>query len=251
LLAATIDKYIFRASKEDWTDLPPKMYTSRQYKLTPELASMYRSMEDQFVLWLNENENVAVDTFITKYIKLAQIQSGFIIREDESIQELVPPESNPRFILVREIVDESTGKVVIPYIHRYTLGLLQRALAEYNPTHISGGMVPGEIQRNKDKFNNDPECRVILVQTRAGKYGHTLLGGKELIDKCSTMVFAENSYSLDDRSQIEDRIHRHGQTESCLYVDVWGTPLDHKVTAALQAKESIAQAVFSYFKDNQ
>jgi SNF2 family DNA or RNA helicase len=251
LLAATIDKFIFRASKADWTDLPPKMYTSRQYKLTPELASMYRSMEDQFVLWLNENENVAVDTFITKYIKLAQIQSGFIIREDESIQELVPPENNPRFVLVREIVEESTGKVVIPYIHRYTLGLLQRALIDFNPTFISGGMVPGEIQRNKDKFNNDKDCRVILVQTRAGKYGHTLLGGNDLINKCSTMVFAENSYSLDDRSQIEDRIHRHGQTESCLYVDVWGTPLDHKVTAALQAKESIAQAVFAYFKGDQ
>lgn len=249
LLASTIDKFIFRASKEDWTDLPPKMYTSREYKLTPELASMYRSMENEFVLWLNENENVAVDTFITKYIKLAQIQSGFIIREDGTIQELVSPEANPRFILVRDIVEEVNGKVVIPYIHRYTLGLLYRFLAEFNPAYIRGGMEPEEIQAQKDKFNDQKGCRVILVQTRAGKYGHTLLGGPELMDKCSTMVFAENSYSLDDRSQIEDRIHRHGQTESCLYVDVWGTPLDHKVTAALQAKESIAKAVFSYFKE--
>ena len=90
------------------------------------------------------------------------------------------------------------------------------------------------------------------MQTRAGKYGHTLLGGEDVADRCSTMVFAENSYSLDDRSQIEDRIHRHGQTaDSCLYVDIWGTPLDHRVTQALQAKEAISQAVFSYFKITQ
>jgi SNF2 family DNA or RNA helicase len=247
LLAAKIEKFIFRASKADWTDLPEKMYTSRQYQLTPKLADQYRSMEDEFVLWLTETENVAVDAFITKYIKLAQIQSGFIIKEDGGVEELVPPEANPRFTLVREIIEETIGKVIVPYIHRYTLSLLQRALINYNPTFISGGMTPEEIQANKDKFNNDKDCRVILVQSRAGKYGHTLLGGADTADKCSTMVFAENSYSLDDRSQIEDRMHRHGQTESCLYIDVWGTRLDHKVTLALQAKESIAQAVFQYF----
>jgi len=248
LLAAKIEKYIFRAAKSDWTDLPPKLYTSRQYQLTLKLDNMYKSMEDDFVLWLNDAENVAVDAFITKYIKLAQIQSGFIIKENGDIEELVPPEANPRFNLVREIIEEANGKVVVPYVHRYTLSLLERSLHDYNPAWIKGGMEPEEIQAQKDRFNGDSKCRVILVQSRAGKYGHTLLGGPDVTDKCSTMVFAENSYSLDDRSQIEDRIHRHGQiADSCLYIDLWGTKLDHKITMALQAKENIAQAVFSYF----
>jgi len=205
-------------------------------------------MEDDFVLWLNTEENVSVDAFITKYIKLAQIQSGFIIKESGEIEELVAPELNPRFAVVRDVIEEATGKVVVPYVHRYTLGLLRRFLADLNPAIISGGMETGMIQSEKDKFNGDNSCRVILAQIRASKYGHTLLGGPLDSDKCSTMVFAENSYSLDDRSQIEDRIHRHGQTaESCLYVDVWGTSLDRKITAALQAKEGIAQAVFQHF----
>lgn len=247
LLASIIEPYIFRASKADWTDLPPKMYTTRQYLLTPRLTEMYKNMENSFVVWLNETENVSVDAFITKYIKLAQIQSGFIIKEDGSVEELIPPGLNPRFLLVRDIVEETVGKVVIPYVHRYTLKILKSILEEYNPAIISGGMEPHEIQDAKDQFNNNPGCRIILVQSRAGKYGHTLLGG-EGNDHCSTMIFAENSYSLDDRSQIEDRIHRHGQTaESCLYVDVWGTTLDKRVIAALQAKENIAQAVFKFF----
>jgi SNF2 family DNA or RNA helicase len=248
LLAAKIEKFIFRASKKDWTDLPPKMYTSREYQLTPKLKSMYQSMEDDFVLWLNDTEVVTVEAFITKYIKLAQIQSGFIIKEDGKVEELVPPEENPRFVLLREILEEVPGKVVVPYVHRYTSHLLLRSLEDYQPALIKGGMTPEEITTQKGSFNDDPECRVILVQIRAGKYGHTLLGGQDADDKCSAMVFAENSYSLDDRSQIEDRIHRHGQTaESCLYIDLWGTRLDHRITQALQAKESIAQAVFSYF----
>ena len=111
-------------------------------------------------------------------------------------------------------------------------------------------MEPEEIQAQKTRFNTDRRCRVILTQIRAAKYGHTLLGGPLSDDLSSTMVFAENSYSLDDRSQIEDRVHRHGQTaESCLYVDVWGTKLDHRITQALQAKESIVQAVFHHFRE--
>jgi SNF2 family DNA or RNA helicase len=252
LLASKIEKFIFRASKAQWTDLPPKMYTSRQYQLTPELANWYKSMEDDFVLWINSIENVTVDAFITKYIKLAQIQSGFIIREDQSIHELVAPEDNPRFKLVKEIIEEVPGKVIVPYVHRYTSHLLLRSLEDYFPAIIKGGMSPEEIQFNKNRFNNDSECRAILVQIRAGKYGHTLLGGLDHKDKCNTMVFAENSYSLDDRSQVEDRMHRHGQTaDSCLYVDVWGTALDRAVTRALQDKEDIAQAVFSYFNKSQ
>lgn len=251
LLAATIDKFIFRAFKKDWTDLPPKLYTSREYKLTSKLQHHYNNMENEFVVWLNESEHVAVDTFITKYIKLAQIQSGFIIQEDGITVELVPPEENSRFNLVKEIIEEANGKVIVPYVHRYTLGLLQRALAEYNPAFIKGGMEGSEIDEQKRRFNRDRDCRAILVQTRAGKYGHTLLGDQEGGDKCSTMVFAENSYSLDDRSQIEDRMHRHGQTAaSCLYVDVWGTPLDRRITAALQAKEEISQVAFQYFRDH-
>jgi SWI/SNF-related matrix-associated actin-dependent regulator 1 of chromatin subfamily A len=248
LLAAKIEKFIFRASKEEWTDLPPKIYTSRQYQLTPKIAAQYKSMEEDFVLWLSDTEVVTVEAFITKYVKLAQIQSGFIIKEDGKIEELVPPEENPRFLLVRELLEEIPGKVVVPYVHRYTSHLLLRSLEDYFPAIIKGGMSPEEIQFNKNRFNDDPECRVILGQMRATKYGFTLLGGKDIDDRCSAMIFAENSYSLDDRSQVEDRIHRHGQVaESCLYVDVWGTDLDRRVTAALQAKESIAQAVFSYF----
>jgi SNF2 family DNA or RNA helicase len=247
LLAAKIEKYIFRASKTQWTDLPPKLYTSRQYQLTPKLKSMYDSMENDFVLWLNETDVVTVEAFITKFIKLAQIQSGFIIKEDGKIEELVAPEENPRFVLLRELLEEVPGKVVVPYVHRYTSHLLLRSLEDYLPALIKGGMSPEEIQLQKHRFNNDPECRIILAQIRASKYGHTLLGGEDLDDKCSAMIFSENSYSLDDRSQIEDRIHRHGQSQSCLYIDLWGTSLDHRVTQALQAKENIAQAVFSFF----
>ena len=245
ILAEMINPHTFRAVKTDWTDLPPKMYTTRQYDLSPKQQAQYNSMERDFVLWLNDNDNVTVDMAISKYIKLAQIQSGFIIDDNQKVTELVPPNLNPRLLLLKEVIDDSTGKVIVPYFHKHSGELLTRALIDYKPAYIRGQMGDAEISAQKVSFNEDPQCRVILAQIRATKFGHTLLGGPEPENRCNTMVFFENTYSLDDRSQIEDRMHRHGQTaSSCLYIDLWGTELDHKMALAIQRKESIFQAVF-------
>jgi hypothetical protein len=76
-----------------------------------------------------------------------------------------------------------------------------------------------------------------------------LLGGEAARDHCSTMIFFENSYSLDTRTQVEDRIHRRGQRgENVLYIDLAGTELDRRVVRALQKKEDLYEAVFSKLK---
>jgi hypothetical protein len=63
------------------------------------------------------------------------------------------------------------------------------------------------------------------------------------------MIFFENSYSLDTRTQVEDRIHRRGQRgENVLYIDLAGTELDRRVVRALQKKEDLYDAVFSKLK---
>jgi hypothetical protein len=250
LLGQLIDPHVFRAQKTDWLDLPPKLYTTRRYEMTPGVQHKYNTMASQFVAWLSDEENVSVDMAITKYIKLAQIQFGFIIDEGGHTHELVEPDRNPRIVEIKELIDnEVTGKVVVVYHHRHAGQVLLAALAEYSPTFISGGMTNTEITQNRDLFNNNPECRVICIQTVAGRYGHTLVGGKEVQNHCSTMIFAENTWSLDTRSQLEDRIHRIGQTgESCLYVDLVGSDLDQKVVNALQLKQDIFDAVFAHIR---
>ena len=250
LLGKLIDPHVFRAEKVHWLDLPPKMYTIRNYRMVASQQAQYNSMEREFVSWLATDETVTVDMAVTKYIKLAQIQFGFLIDENQKIHELVPPVTNPRISEIRELIEnEVTGKVVVVYHHRYAGEVLLAALADYNPTFIRGNMSDAEITENRDTFNNNPECRLICIQSVAGRYGHTLVGGSEPQNHCSTMIFAENTWSLDTRSQLEDRIHRIGQKgESCLYVDLVGSNLDQKVVNALQLKQSVFDAVFKHIK---
>ena len=245
-LARTMEHNIFQAKKKDWLpNLPRKDQTIRDYKMSPAQQAQYNQMEKQFLLEV-ESGVITVEVAIAKYAKLAQIQTGFIYDEERIVHELVTPEENPRLKLLKQILEEEVeGKCCVVYRHRAILPVLIRALAEYDPAWIKGQMKPEEVEEQKSRFNNDPHCRVIFLQCDASKYGHTLCLQPEE-DKCRTMLFFENSYSLDTRSQVEDRIHRRGQTgEYVLYIDLSGSDFDRRVIKALQRKENLHQAVFS------
>ena len=240
-----------RRRKKDWLpNLPRKAFTIRDYKMSKEQQRQYDSRWRTSSCWSVGRGFISVDVAIAKYAKLAQIQCGFIYDDDHVVHELVEPDENPRLQLLLELLEQESGKVCVVYRHRPMLPFLQRALRKYLPAYIRGQMSPEETSEQKALFNEDPECRVILLQCDASKYGHTLLGGPGPDDLCRTMIFFENSYSADTRDQIEDRIHRRGQTgDSVLYIDLSGSPLDRRITRALQRKDALYKTVFSKLRE--
>jgi SNF2 family DNA or RNA helicase len=252
ILAKIMAPVVFQAKKRDWLpDLPRKDATIREYEMSGEQKRQYRQMESSFLLYL-ESGVVTVDVAIAKFEKLAQIQTGFIYDEAGISHELVEPLKNPRLQLLKEILDQEVeGKVCIVYRHKAVFDLLyfQFDLGE-RTAFIKGGMRPDDVEEQKLRFNTDPQCRIILLQAEAAKYGHTLLGGPGPDDLCRTMVFFENSYSADTRDQIEDRIHRRGQTgERVLYIDLSGSDLDRRIVKALQRKDALFKSVFGRLKE--
>jgi SNF2 family DNA or RNA helicase len=251
ILADAMRPAVFQAKKADWLpELPRKDYTIRDYYMSTEQLKQYQQMEHQFLLEIERGEYVTVDVAIAKYAKLAQIQCGFIYDDDHYIHTLVRPENNPRLNLLLQLLEEEVaGKACIVYRHRAVIDILTRALNAYDPAWIMGRMNPEDVSEQKERFNKDPHCRVILLQAEAAKFGHTLLGGPGLEDLCRTMIFFENSYSMDTRSQLEDRIHRRGQTgESVLYIDLSGSALDRRIVKALQHKDALYRSVFTNLK---
>jgi len=244
MLQGIVNKSAFQAKKKDWLrGLPEKTYTTRTYSLGPVLQKHYDEMEQEFLTYIEDDE-VSVAVAIAKWEKCSQIQCGFAITGEEVI-EIVFPGENPRLQLLMDLLDEEvSGKAIVVYRHRHVGKMLFDELTadKLSPAWIKGQLTPTKIEEEKRHFDT-PECRVMLLQAEAGKYGHTLVGTPD--DPCSTMIFFENSYSLDTRSQLEDRIHRMGATaESCLYVDLSGSEYDTKVTRALQRKEKMFLLAF-------
>ncbi len=233
----------YRATKEKWSDLPEKIYTTRQFEMTPKQKTAYKSMYKTFVVNVNE-QVITAQMVITQYGKLQQITSGFIIDEfgDVNIIEQNPPKLKEIF----NIMEQIDGKLLVSVIFKYSMGFLKEKLKEFNPAILEGNMNSEDIKEEKRKFNEDNSCRIVLCQPQSHKYGHTLLGNEKR--RCCTEYFYENSYSLDDRKQIEDRIHRYGQDSDTVYIDPVCSPMDKKVIRALQKKEDVAKAIVDYVR---
>lgn len=242
-LRALMAPVIFQAKKKDWLpSLPDKAYTTRSYELNRTLLDHYREMEQEFLTWIDEHNEVMAEIALTKYAKLAQISAGFIHDNEGEPSWLVDDKHNPRLELLKELIEGTDSKVCVVYRHKFVGRQLERAFLQLTPALIAGDMKPDQIEKEKHFFNTMPQCRMMLLQVDAAKYGHTVIGNED--DPCHTMIFYEGTYSLADRSQIEDRIHRIGQSNGCLYIDLVGTEMDAKVIQALQKKESVYQALF-------
>lgn len=244
----------FLARKVDFTDLPAKLEpVTIPVELRGDQLRAYKQMERQFLTEIIEadkdRQKITVDMVLTRDIKLRQIMSGWIYDDENNVKELMDFEDNHRFKMLDEILTEQiVGKAVIVAWYRPTIERLKRSFTKmgYEPQVIRGGMTTQEIDDQKAAFNTSDSTRVMIVQQVSAKYGHTLLGTEK--QPCSSMLFFEQSYSLDDRSQIEDRIHRYGQIWPCSYFDFVAGKLDRAVIRALQRKESVAAAILGYAK---
>lgn len=243
--------FVFRALKKDWLDLPEKIHPHPiKVELSANQLQAYRSMQEDFIVLLNELEQqenwqtdeVSVNLVVTQLLKLQQIAAGFLMYDDGKVVELVAPAKNPRILAVKEAIDAAPGKVIVFCKHRYSAEMLLQALAGYGCSRLVGGMKDTEITAEKSLFNCNGGNRVLVTQTSVGGTGHTFLGGDGEY-KCSTSVYYENDFNLGNRMQSEDRNHRHGQDRGVVYVDFVSSPIDVKVIEALQKKQDIVERI--------
>lgn len=231
-----------RAKKKDWLDIPEKTYYARPVKLSPAYARVYKDMLSNLLIEVGDNKEVSADMAITLMLKLQQISSGFV-HDDEGVAHRIEGPNAKLNELISIIDMEVDTKVIIPVYFRESQALVCEALEKAGIpfVRIVGGMSPEEIEIEKHKFNNDDAVRVAVAQTSSQKYGHTLLGSENV--PCHTTIFYENTYSLDDRLQMEDRNHRIGQRHPVNCIDLPCSPTEEKVIKALQNKESVAKVI--------
>jgi hypothetical protein len=257
-LHALLDTCSWNARKIDWLKTPGKDYAPlRVFDMLPDQAAMYRSMQKEFLVELVSGEIVSADQVITKLIKLQQIASGYIIDEMSETQVLVDPARNPKLQMLKNMLQEEirleqeNGKVILICVSKYMLDLLERELAEYQPAVIRGQdwhkKTGRDIVAEKARYNGDPKCRLMIGQEQAIKYGHTLMGDSE--QPCLNQIYVENSYSLDDRSQSEERAQGVGQQAPITIWDFVVSEQDMRVIEALQRKEDIASVALRYARE--
>lgn len=240
--------WVFRAKKRDWTDLPEKLYAPpRDIEMSPRQRQSYLEMMHDFVVEWGDQE-ITAKMAVTAKTKLAQIGSGFMYDNDGGVVYLFDEgQKNPKIEEMMQVVQDTEYKLIIFYHFKPSLGLIKAALdkAGVPAVYMPGGLSDDEIDKRKAQFNENEDVKVVVMQSSAMKYGHTMLGTED--NPCHTTLFFENNYDLDTRVQAEDRNHRHGQKHPVVYVDLSISREDSKCITALQTKSGLQEAILSEF----
>lgn len=253
ILDQKLNDSVFGARRIDWGFYIASDYDPRAVPLHPKQQLVYAQMEKEFVALLDDGTEISVDQVISKHVKLQQISSGFILDEYGYAREIVPFNKTPKFIEMADLLlNEVSGKTITMVHFVKSADFLYEELTKLglNPAIIRGDQhmrkMGLDTEEEKRKFNEDENCRVMIGQSAAIKYGHTLMGTAS--SPCLTTMYFENSYSLDNRSQSEQRNQGEGQLEGIHVIDFYGSVIEHRTIKALQRKEKVADVIMDYYK---
>jgi SNF2 family DNA or RNA helicase len=202
------------------------------------LADQYKQMKEDLILELNNGDEITAQVVLTKLLRLQEITAGRYLENQDHNEKLKE---------LGEIINEALGnerQVVVWARFRNSLTII----AEYlEGAGLSYSLIHGDIkdrQTEIDKFQNG-ETKIFLGQERTGGLGINLTAG-------NVMVYYENTFSLEDRKQSEDRIHRIGQANKCTYIDlVYLKTVDEHVLRAIQQKQDVAHYLVDSFEEGK
>jgi hypothetical protein len=231
--------YIRRTKADVLPDLPPKTWAEVPLNDHPKAAmAEYRKAEADVVTFLGERA-AAIAKELGKDPRSAAVMARL---RAESAEHLVAITTLRRLAVkvkmdavkewVSDFLEGCDKKLVVFAHHREAVAELAEAFQA--PT-ISGG----DTDRDAvvDRFQTDPECRVLVASIRAAGVALTLTAA-------SDVLFVEQDWTPAGMDQAADRTHRIGQDYP---VTAWVTlatgTVDEMMAGMLASKRRVINAV--------
>ena len=243
-LLGLVSPVAMRVEKKDALDLPDKVFMNRYVTMTKEQSRAYNMMKDEFIS-LARGAEYEVTTVLEQMMRLQQITGGFHPHDNsETIEPVAIGKKNAKVEETLELLDEIDGKVIVWCQFNPEIAALRTALsaADVPFVEFSGSCDDVEKAFAVDRFQNHDDVKV-LIASRAAAYGLTLTAA-------SYAIYFSQGYSYEQYAQSQDRIHRIGQTNHCVYINLLcqGT-IDEKIMDALATKQGTAEGVYAGLKD--
>lgn len=138
---------------------------------------------------------------------------------------------------------ESGKKLVVFGVHTATLDAVEAAFPDIS-VRIDGS-TPNKLRdKNVQKFQNDPNCRLFIGNVQAAGTGITLTAA-------SDAVFIECGWVASQLLQAEDRIHRIGAKNACtIYYMAVPDTIDEKIIDIVNYKAKMHTKIFDESSDS-
>jgi SNF2 family DNA or RNA helicase len=229
-----------RFTKEQCLDLPDLLYAEREVPMTAQQVRYYEKLRKVMAMQAAGEEVTAINA-AAKLNKLLQISCGAVYSDSG---EIVTFDSSSRTAVLKEVIDESSHKVLVFAPYRHAIEILFEELRRdgYTVDVIHGGVPAGRRTEIFRKFQDEPDPRVLVIQPQAASHGVTL-------HAANTIVWWAPITSYETYAQANARIHRAGQVNKCLVVKLQGSPVEAKLYKALETKELAQFNLMELYKD--
>ena len=229
-----------RFTKEECLDLPDMTYVKRQVELTRQQKKYYDMLKKRMVMEINGDEVSAVNAAVIMN-KLLQISAGAVYTDEGDTLEF---DIKHRYKVLREVIDESSQKVLIFVPFKHTIDILTDKLrADGITTEVIRGDVP--VARRTDIFKRFQEAhdpRVLVIQPQAAAHGVTLTAA-------NTVVWWGPTPSLETYAQANARVHRAGQKHPCTVVQLQGSTVEKRVYSLLDKRIDVHTKMIDLYKE--
>ena len=184
-------------------------------KELPEKVRQYYSCE-----LTNRKEYDSAERNLAKYLKKYKETS------EEKLKNAMMNEAIVKIGVLRQIAAEgklaeakniindymsADKKVIVFTAHKNIASKIKESFPD--SVTVTGSDSPEAKQKSVDRFQNDPACKVIIVNIQSGGVGITLTAA-------SDVLFVEMPWTAADCDQCECRAHRNGQKNAvtCVYL---------------------------------
>ena len=229
-----------RFTKAECLDLPDMVYVKREVELTRQQKKYYKELRDKMVMQAGGEQITAVNAAVSMN-KLLQISSGAVYTDEGEALEF---DIKHRYKVLREVIDESSKKVLVFVPFKHSIDILVGKLRKENiPTEMIRGDIPvGKRTEIFKAFQTEAAPQVLVVQPQAAAHGVTLTAA-------NTVVWWGPVSSLETYAQANARVHRTGQDHKCTVVQLQGSPVEKKMYALLDNRINIHTKIVDLYKE--
>lgn len=196
-LRATMSKVMLRRTKGDVLDLPPKVHVNEYVEMTDEQKKLYKDVREQ--IRDNIDKIKLHPDPMSEMLRLRQV-TGYPGILSTTVTE------SAKMSRLEEMVEEiaSVNEKCIVFSQWSTMtNIVKERLKRFNPAYITGEVKSEDRMDEIKRFQNDPDCKVIIGTIGAMGTGLTLTAA-------STVIFLDEPWNRGIKDQAEDRAHRIG-----------------------------------------
>ena len=168
-----------RFTKDECLDLPDMVYTKRFVEMTKQQQQYYDMLRKRMVMQV-AGEDVTAANAAINLNKLLQISAGAVYTDDG---DTVQFDIKNRYQALKEVIDESSQKILIFVPFKHAIDLLMEKLTRDG---VTSEMIRGDVSASKRtdifaRFQHDPDPKVLVIQPQAAAHGVTLTAANTVV----------------------------------------------------------------------